>query len=141
MMKSLYIIVLTLCATIFMVSCDKVDDNGDLGGMWQCTEWKSLSTGEIMADKQQALFYSVQLKLIKFSIHNDMDTYHLARFNHRKDSLIITKVYSRPFDKEVSCTELAKYGVPSDGRFAIAHLSSSKLVLKSKENIITFRKY
>lgn len=139
--KSLYIIALILGMTMFATSCDKVDDNGDLGGMWQCTEWKSLPEGKIVLGKQQALFYSVQLDLMKFSINNDIDTYHLARFAHKNDSLIITKVFSRPKDEEVPCTELAKYGVPANGKFAIIELTSSKMVLKSDQDMLTFRKY
>lgn len=139
--KILYILALTMLLAAGLTSCDKIDDNGNLGGMWQCTEWKSLPDGKVIADKHSDLFYAVQLDLMKFSINNDMDTYHLARFAHKNDSLIITKVYSRPKDVAVACTELAKYGVPANGKFAIIELTSSKMVLKSDQDMLTFRKY
>lgn len=129
-----------LCATALM-SCDKVDDNGDLGGMWQLTEWKNSADGSIVATKQDAIFYSVQLDLMKFSRNNDISNYHLARFSHRGDSLFIGKVYARPNDNEVSIAELSKYGVPTLGAFAIEELSAKKMVLRSTQAVLRFRKY
>lgn len=124
-----------------LASCDKVDDNGNLGGMWQLTEWKNVSDGSIVATKTDAIFYSVQLDLMKLSRNNDISTYHLARFSHKGDSLFVLKAYSRPLDQEVPLTELSKYGVPATGAFAVDKLSSSEMVLRSKESVLRFRKY
>ncbi len=137
-MKALQITIL-LCL-VMMWSCDKADDNGALGGMWQLTEWKTVPDGNVVATKEDAIFYSVQLDLIKFSRNNDISTYHLARFSHKGDSLFVGKAYARPLDKEVPHTELAKYGVPASGGFAI-ELSSKHMVLRSKEAVLKFRKY
>ena len=139
MIKYIYIIV-CVCCVMVCVSCDKVDDNGDLGGLWQMTEWKTVPGGNVVATKEDAIFYAVQLDLMKFSINNDVSTYHLARFSHRGDSLFIGKVYARPFDTEVPISELSKYGVPASGGFAI-ELGSKNMVLRSEEAVLRFRKY
>lgn len=141
MTKHIYYILILVAVMFTTASCDKVDDNGDLGGMWQLTEWRALPSGEVRATKTDAIFYSVQLNLMKFSIYNDMDTYHLARFSHRNDSLILGKIYARPDEKEVPATELAKYGVPPSGAFAIDNLTSSSMTLRSDSAVLTFRKY
>ena len=141
MKKSIYNILALIALISTAASCDKVDDNGNLGGLWQLTEWRALPSGEVRANKAQAIFYAVQLNLMKFSIHNDIDTYHLARFIHRNDSLILGKIYARPDEHEVSAAELAKYGVPPSGAFAIDNLTSSRMILRSDSAILTFRKY
>ena len=134
-----YIIVLLLSTTF--LACDKLDDNGDLGGLWQMTEWKSLPDGTIKATKQDAIFYAVQLDLMKFSINYDDETYHLARFKHKGNTLEIGTVYTRPDETIVPASALAKYGVPASGKFIIDKLSSSEMVLRSDDAILKFRKY
>ena len=37
--------------------------------------------------------------------------------------------------------ELAPFGVPADGKFAIDKLSKQALVLRTDEAVLTFRKY
>lgn len=140
-MKALIKLSILLLYATALVSCDKVDDNGDLGGMWQLTEWKNSTDGSIVATKQDAIFYSVQLDLMKFSRNNDISNYHLARFSHKGDSLFVGEVYARPNDNQVSIAELGKYGVPASGAFAIEELSAKNMVLRSKEAVLRFRKY
>ena len=139
MKKTIYLI---LCAAVFalsMVSCDKIDDNGDFGGMWQLTEWKRLPDGQKVCDKftKPALFYCVQLDLMEFRRSDS----HLARFSLRKDSLFIGTVYHGPKDDIVGYDELAPYGVPSDGKFAVDRLTRSTLILRSDTALLTFRKF
>lgn len=125
-----------------LFSCDKEDDNGRLGGLWQMKEWKAVPSGEIKATKEDRIFYSVQLDLMKFQKIGDTGSdYFLSRFSHKGDSLIIGTVYSRPKDSIVSVSLLAPYGVPADGRFHIDHLSDHTLVLSSDSALLTFRKY
>ncbi len=135
-MKTLLKTMILLYCALTLSSCDKIDDNGDLGGMWQLTEWKSIPDGTIMATKETAIYYSFQLDLMQLS----RTTKHFARFSHKGDSLIIGKVYALPSEKEVTAADLATYGVPASGRFAI-ELSSSHMTLKSNEAILKFRKY
>ena len=139
-MKKLTTTFLLISALLSFVGCDKIDDNGDFGGMWQMTEWKRLSDGEIIADKYDELYWSVQLDLMKFGLNHRTGVY-LARFKRTADSLFIGTVYLRPNDDIVGYDAIASYGVPDDGKFAIEKLSHSSLVLRSKEAVLSFRKY
>lgn len=134
--------VFLILLSLFLCTCDKEDDNGRLGGMWQMKEWRSVPSGELIAGKEERIFYSVQLDLMKFQRIGDTNPpYFLSRFTHRGDSLIIGTVYSRPKDSIVSISMLAPYGVPADGRFHIDHLSSHTLILSADSVRLTFRKY
>ena len=75
-------------------ACDnKRDHNGDLGGMWQLTEWRS-PEGTTLATKADQIFYSVQLNLIRFRDYDDgtLGDYYLAYFRHTPDSLIVYRL-------------------------------------------------
>jgi len=50
-------------------------------------------------------------------------------------------VYHGSKDEIVDITELAPFGVPADGKFAIDKLSKQTLVLRSDDAVLTFRKY
>ena len=136
-MKKLFVFMLL---PILFVACNKMDDNGDFGGMWQMTEWKQLSDGKIVADKYNGIYWSVQLDLMKFGLGHSTGFY-LARFKRTADSLLIGTVYLPPKDDIVGYDAVASYGVPDDGKFAIEKLSKQTLVLRSKEAVLTFRKY
>ena len=123
---------------LFMASCDKVEDNGNFAGQWQLTEWKHLPDGKVVADKYSRIFYSVQLDLMEFRGSGNS---YLSRFRRTADSLFIGTVYHGPKDDIVGCEELAPYGVPSDGSFAIEKLSKQALVLRTDTAQLTFRKY
>jgi hypothetical protein len=138
-MKILLKTMILLCCAMTLLSCDKIDDNGDFGGRWQLTEWKTLPEGTVVATKQNFIFYSVQLDLMGFSRGSGANAY-LSRFSRQGDSLFIGKVYARPKDNEVPLTDLAQYGVPASGRFHI-ELSSHHMVLTSDEAVLKFRKY
>lgn len=139
-MKKVFTKILIATALVCgITSCDKVEDNGSFAGMWQLTEWKHLPDGEIVADKysKPALYYSVQLDLMAFNGRSQ----YLARFRRTADSLFIGTVYHGPKDDIVGYDELAEYGVPGDGKFAIDKLSRSSLVLRSDTAQLTFRKF
>lgn len=140
MKKIPIIILLILSFSLSFVRCDKVDDNGDFGGMWQMTEWKRISDGEILANKYSRIYWSVQLNLMKFGVNHSSGVY-LARFKRTADSLFIGTIYLPPKDDIVDYSALASFGVPDDGKFAVEKLSYSELVLSSKEAILTFRKF
>ena len=126
-----------------LTACEnKRDHNGDLGGMWQMVEWRD-AQDRVMATKEDQIFYSVQLKLIEFRDHNDgtMGDYYLAYFRHTPDSLIIYRPVNYAKDSLVSLTDLARYGVPADGRFHIDALSDDMMILRSSAGTINFRKY
>ena len=124
-------------------ACDnKRDHNGDLGGMWQLTEWRS-PEGTTLATKADQIFYSVQLNLIRFRDYDDgtLGDYYLAYFRHTPDSLIVYRPVNYAKDSLVSLQDLARYGVPADGGFRIDALSHDMMILSSPTGTINFRKY
>ena len=123
-------------------SCDewKWDENGDLDGMWQMTEWRDKATGNIIATNEDGIYYSFQLKLMKFQ-QTGSDTYHLSYFTHAGNQLIVGKTIVWPDDEECPLTDLAQYGVPSNGLFNIDALSKKRMQLSTDDAKLTFRKY
>ncbi len=122
-----------------LLACDnKRDTNGDLGGMWQLTEWMQCDT--VRATNEDGIYYHFQLQLMKLQ-HIGHGHYYLARFTHMGDSLIVGEVYSQPFDSIVSISNLKDFGVPDDGRFHVDALTDSRMILSSGEGTMTFRKY
>ncbi len=136
-MKKYSILLLALVATL--VSCeDRRGDLGDLAGMWQMTQWRD-TTDSVVATKEDAIYYSFENYLMK--VHRIGDDYHLARFTHTGDSLIVTEAYSQPFDSIVPVSDLRVYGVPEDGRFHVDALSDDRMQLSGSEGTLSFRKY
>ena len=130
--KILYII---LCALAFaglagVSSCEKMDDNGDLGGNWQLISWERLSDGSLVATNADSIFYTFQGKLMKTQRMSQPD-FFLATFRTTADSLVML----------IAPSALSAYGVSPSGRFHFDHLSSSRLVLSTETSRLTFRKY
>ena len=136
-------------------SCAKMDDNGDLGGQWQLTEWRDKATGAIKATNETGIYYAFQLELMQMR-RIDKGYYYLARFYNRGDSLLLGDIYS--WGKELAETEggvgngttekkaepaelTDDFGVSPDGKFAIETLNSSTLVLSNEQVRLKFRKY
>ena len=143
MKKATYIIhCILLILLTSLSSCDewKWDENGDLDGMWQMTEWRDKATGNIIATNEDGIYYSFQLKLMKFQ-QTSSDTYHLSYFTHAGNQLIVGKTIVWPDDEECPLTDLVQYGVPADGRFNIDALSKSRMQLSTDDVKLTFRKY
>ncbi len=118
----------------------KWDENGDLDGMWQLTEWRDRTSGMVLKTNADSVYYCVQLKLIKFQ-NMAQQFYYLCYFTQTPDSLIIGKVTTWPTNEEKAFTELAPYGVPANGRFHIDALSRKHMRLSSDDAFLTFRKY
>lgn len=140
--KILYII---LCALAFaglagVSSCEKMDDNGDLGGNWQLVSWERLSDGSLVATNADSIFYTIQGKLMKTQRMSQPD-FFLATFRTTTDSLVMLNIYASPYDSLVAPSALSAYGVSPSGRFHFDHLSSSRLVLSTETSRLTFRKY
>lgn len=125
-----------------LASCDnRHETNGNLSGMWQMVEWYDQNSKSVIKTNEDKLYYCVQLELIKFMDAHNSTKYHLARFKHEKDSLIIGNIYYYPGDTLCSYSELEKFGVPTDGRFHIDVLNGEHLRLSCPERTLTFRKY
>ncbi len=136
-------ILTSILLSLALSACEnKRDHNGELGGMWQLTEWRSPS-GTTLATKEDRIFYSVQLKLIEFRDYDDgtLGDYYLAYFRHTPDSLIVYRPVNYAKDSLVSLQDLARYGVPADGGFHIDALTDDMMILSSPSGTINFRKY
>ncbi|MBR3883702.1 MAG: lipocalin-like domain-containing protein [Bacteroidaceae bacterium] len=121
-----FVYILIIVATI--CSCQKEDQNGDLGGFWKLMEIAH-SDGQIENTKEQSLFWRVQLDLIQIGTA-------FGRFQHTGDSLFVQMIHAKG-------SSLSEYGIfnAEDERFEVLHLNRSGMILQSKEVKLQFRKF
>ena len=132
------IICIFLSATL-LLSCQKADDNGDLGGFWKLLKIEDVATGTIENTKEYKRFWCIQLDLLT-TMSEDDDSYNCnyggkGRFQHVGDSLYIQMIEKR--------TDLTKVGMlnPENERFGIVLLNSDKMILRSDKVQLDFRKF
>lgn len=121
-----------------------MDKNGDLDGHWQMTDWRNNTDNSVVADKSSQLFYTIQLELIQIRFKTKEEIGCVALFEHRNDSLILTKAFQQKANTDSllqDMSTLKKYGVSADGRFKIVSLSSDHMTLKNDEYTLKFLKY
>ncbi len=141
MKRLLYILTPFLLAALFC-SCDKMDKNGKLEGNWQLLEWTDLATETVKYEESRKIYFTVKLELIQFRHLPPTDVpLCLSRFHREGNLLRIGTTHKRPTDEEVPLTELAPYGVSSDGLFVIERLDSDRLILRNSDNRLVFRRY
>lgn len=141
---SKYTIILTASLVVLSMSCSKMEDNGDLGGHWQLTEWRDNTGSAVVLDNSSQLFYTIQLELIQFRFKAKERYGCLAYFEHKGDSLIITKAFQQKANTDSllqDMTSLKKYGVSADGRFKIDNLNSGNMTLRNELGTLNFIKY
>lgn len=139
-----YLILILLSLMFLFQSCDKMDKNGDLDGHWQMTDWRNNADNSVVADKSSQLFYTIQLELIQIRYKTKEKYGCVALFEHRNDSLILTKAFQQKANTDSllqDMSTLKKYGVSADGRFKIVSLSSDHMTLKNDEYTLKFLKY
>ena len=122
------IIYLTL-AIALLVSCQKEDKNGDLGGFWKLLQIEEHEKDTIIVTREKDLFWSIQLNLLTTTNGGK------GRFQHTGDSLYIQMIYT-----PANAREIGMYN-PKDERFGVKSLSRSRMILQSKEVTLTFRKF
>lgn len=139
-MKKIYL--LLFLGILLFCSCESKRDTSDLAGFWQMMAWEG-PDGEVQATKYDKIFYSVQLNVLKLHrLKDGYDNYYLTYYNHKGDSLIIYHPVKFVNDSIVSLKDLAKYGVPENGRFHVDVLNDETLKLSSPETgTLSFRKY
>lgn len=121
------IIFLLLGITLF-ASCQKEDDNGDLGGNWKLTQIEDFENDKIIDKKMEDRFWAIQLDLIQ--IGNGK-----GRFQHVNDSLFVQMIRKT--------SEPEEYGLydQENARYGVEHLSRKRMVLRSKYAELKFRKF
>ena len=116
-----------ITAATLLCSCQKEDENGDLGGFWKIME-RTDSKGVTTDTKEESLFWRVQLKLMQIN-----NTY--ARFQHTADSLFVQLI-------DHNGNGLKHFGIYNkEERFAVEHLDRNGMILKSDSARIRFRKF
>lgn len=137
MKKIIYIFL----AVILASSCQKADDNGDLGGFWKLLKIEDFATGMTTDTKEYKRFWSIQLDVLATSSEDD-DSYNYnyggkGRFQHVGDSLFVQMVTVSPK------SDLKKVGLynPQDERYGVVLLNKDKMILRSKYALLEFRKF
>lgn len=135
---------IVIFAITVMSSCDKIDHNGDLYGMWQLLEWRDAS-GNVVANKEDMIFYSFQLQMARFDKKTYPMLYMLSSMEHIRDRITIYNPINykgEGHDSIYSMSVLQRVGVPENGEMVIYNLSDKSLVLttESRDTLI-FRKY
>lgn len=137
MKKIIYIFL----AVVLASSCQKADDNGDLGGFWKLLKIEDFATDMTTDTKEYKRFWSIQLDVLATSSEDD-DSYYYnyggkGRFQHVGDSLFVQMVTVSPK------SDLKKVGLynPQDERYGVVLLNKDKMILRSKYALLEFRKF
>lgn len=125
MKKVLYII---LCTTLF-TSCQKADDNGNLGGWWKLLEIEELENGTVIDKRNEDCFWAIQLKLLVTSNGGK------GRFQHIGDSLFIQLQEYSPETKNDG------FYNPENERFGVNKLTGKSMILQSEKVVLKLRKF
>lgn len=121
-------ILFILFAAGMLASCQKADDNGDLGGYWKLIEINDFANDSIINTREEQRFWAIQLDLIQ--IKNSK-----GRFQHVGDSLFVQMI-------EVPGVP-EKFGLynPKDERFEVIELNRRRMTLRSRYALLRFRKF
>ena len=118
-----------LLGIALFTSCQKEDNNGDLGGNWKLLQIEDFTSDSILDKKEEDRFWAIQLRMI--ATNNGSK----GRFQHIEDSLFIQMAQEFP-----GCKEYGFYN-PTDERFHVNKLENRSMILQSDEVILRFRKF
>ena len=129
MRKVLYIIL----SAALLASCQKADDNGDLGGFWKLLQIEELKNDTIIDKREESCFWAIQLRMI--TANRNGGVIGKGRFQHTGDSLFVQMIQKPGNGKVVGLYS------PENERFCVNRLTSKSMVLQSDSVILTFRKF
>ena len=122
------LIYILLCSTL-ITSCQKADDNGDLGGFWKLLQIDEIANDTIIDKRNEDCFWAIQLKMITTNNGGK------GRFQYTGDSLFV-QMLQRPADPKA----VGLYN-HEDERFEVIILNRNSMVLRSKDAVLTLRKF
>ena len=123
----------SLLFLFLVVSCQKADDNGELGGFWKLMDIEYAASGDKVDCRENSYFMAVQLDLMQ--LRGNGSCY--ARFQHRGDSLFIQMIGADAGEKL-----LASMGMDGkEQRFYVRKLTDKSLVLESLYSVLSFKKF
>ena len=125
MKKILYIL---LCTALF-TSCQKADDNGDLGGWWKLLQIEDIKNDTVIDKRGEDRFWAIQLRMITTNNGGK------GRFQHIGDSLFVQMIQKPSNGKDVGMY------TPEDERFGVNRLTNKSMILQSDKVVLTFRKF
>lgn len=136
--------------TLILCSCDKLQINGKLDGMWQVMSVEKES--KIQECPPYQCYWCVQLHMIQFT-NTNMDKTYISTFQN-KDGKLYLKQISFPSrhekesddDKEMSQDDIKErlhpWGIWTvNDCFDIVCLNNERLVLRSDSVTVTLRKF
>lgn len=138
-----------------MSSCEmETSDNGDLDGFWHLESVDTLSTGGSCDLSEKRVFWGVQHKLISITHYELLGSRgYYARFEQTGDSLILSSFYKNHWHQDkgtdggdIPMTEmndtLRNCGINHlEEHYHKEVLTSSKMVLSTKEYRLRFKKF
>ena len=129
-------------------SCGGFDINGHLDGMWHLRTVETLSDNTIIDVKEQHVYYSVLQDLItvrRLGVDEQGKSYlqKIGRFVHTNDSLILHSfVIFQNEGMSATPEELSVFYLDNlTSRYAIKCLESDKMILRSNQRELTFKKF
>ncbi|MCI5450267.1 lipocalin-like domain-containing protein [bacterium] len=138
-----HIIIYMAFSAFLTIACEnKRDSNGDLGGMWQMTEWRDRQSN-VVATKEDRIFLAFRNQLARFmKMPKGSANFFLSEFKIDGDSIRFFHIVNYPTDTIAGNHELLPYGIGSNASMKIEHLTSDKLILSNGETgTIIYRKY
>ena len=136
MKRYLTILLLALLAC----SCRNTSINGHLDGMWQLMSIDR-TDGTYTDTKEKRIYYTVKLHLLQLEQYGG--TSYLGRFTQTDDSLFIYNVVMNDNNAQAATLDdLAPFGLfDTYERFGIEKLTAQRMVLRSRNALLTFRKW
>lgn len=155
-MNILKLALLVIGTCTMFSSCDiETSDNGDLDGFWHLEQVDTLATGGTCDYSDRRVFWGVQLKLISVSDYDAFGKWngYYFRFNQTGDSLVLSSPYLNHWHQDKGenggdipvkeiCDTLRRCGINHlEEHYYKEKLSGSKMILRTKELRLKFRKF
>ena len=141
---------LSMLLILPLVSCDKVDDNGDFGGFWRFEDASAPeSAHDAVLPAPQSLTWGVRCEVIQVrrlfgATDEKSGAIYYFTFVRTSDVLQLTEAFRSDgsHDFPVSFSEFPEdMAIPDDGRLLIRKLSRSTLIVEGKDSVVMrFRK-